>query len=36
MADDYRFMWVDAFTAAPMGGNSCAVKFDTREGEAPR
>lgn len=28
MAADYPFMWVDAFTAVPMGGNPCAVVFD--------
>jgi trans-2,3-dihydro-3-hydroxyanthranilate isomerase len=28
MAADYPFMWVDAFTATPMGGNPCAVVFD--------
>ena len=28
MATDYRFMWVDAFTQTPMGGNPCAVVFD--------
>ena len=28
MAADYRFMWVDAFTRTPMGGNPCAVVFD--------
>jgi len=27
MAADYRFMWVDAFTTAPMSGNACAVVF---------
>ncbi len=27
MADDYRFMWVDAFTGTAMGGNPCAVVF---------
>ncbi len=29
MAADYPFMWVDAFTATPMGGNPCAVVFDS-------
>ena len=28
MATDYPFMWVDAFTGTPMGGNPCAVVFD--------
>ena len=28
MAADYPFMWVDAFTAVPMGGNPCVVVFD--------
>ena len=28
MAADHPFMWVDAFTATPMGGNPCAVVFD--------
>lgn len=27
MAADYEFMWVDAFTATPMGGNPCSVVF---------
>jgi len=28
MTADHRFLWVDAFTATPMGGNPCAVVFD--------
>jgi PhzF family phenazine biosynthesis protein len=27
MADDYRFIWIDAFTGTAMGGNPCAVVF---------
>lgn len=26
---DYDFMQVDAFTTQPLGGNPCAVLFDT-------
>jgi trans-2,3-dihydro-3-hydroxyanthranilate isomerase len=26
---NYPFMWVDAFTSSPLGGNPCAVLFDT-------
>ena len=28
MATDYRAMWMDAFSAEPMGGNPCVVVFD--------
>src|SRR5512134_3345225 len=28
---DYPFMWVDAFTNSALGGNPCAVLFDTDE-----
>lgn len=31
MAADYPFMWADAFTATPMGGNPCAVVFDAED-----
>ena len=31
MAADYPFMWVDAFTATPMGGNPCAVVFGAND-----
>ena len=27
-ASEYRAMWVDAFSAEPMGGNPCVVVFD--------
>lgn len=28
MSAEYDFMWVDAFTQTPMGGNPCAVVFE--------